>query len=90
MFLALSETGTAYYIFSDIVDYSNYEVVTTIKTEYDQPTEFPTISFCSHTPNSYDSIDFSHAFFWFANDFEVKENPSNHYESSFFTQNFID
>jgi hypothetical protein len=35
-FLMLSMTAAAYYVFNDLADYYNYEVVTTIKTEYDQ------------------------------------------------------
>ena len=45
-FLVLSGAGAIIYIYSDLVDYLNYDVVTTVKTEYDPPTEFPTVSFC--------------------------------------------
>ena len=46
-FLIASVAAASYYIFNDVADYYSFEVVTTVKTEYDQPTEFPTISFCS-------------------------------------------
>ncbi len=54
-FLITSLTGAAYYIVNDLVEFYNYEVVFTVKTENDQPTEFLTISFCSHQQNIYDT-----------------------------------
>jgi len=71
---------------NDLVEFYNYEVVTTVKTEYDQPTEFPAISFCSYQQNIYDTyfpliknlnvntVDYD-------SDKGVKKDPGNHHES---------
>ena len=76
-FLVASFAGAFYYIVNDLVDYFNYEVVTTVKTEYDQPTEFPTISFCSLGSKSIHINNES----IFDSDRTVSENPNNHFES---------
>ena len=50
-FFIMSLIGASYYIYSDIIDYFNYEVITVIESKYDQPTQFPTITFCSLKKN---------------------------------------
>ena len=91
-FIVLSLTAATYYIVNDLEDYFNFEVVTTVKTEYDQPTEFPTISFCSRQRNLYDTINpFTNESQQFFSDTSVKKNPNNHlesYVSSFFGRCF--
>ncbi len=77
-FLVISFMGASYYIYNDIVDYFNYEVVTTVKTEYDQPTEFPTISFCSLNSLNNSILNYEYVF---DGDKTVEENPNNHFES---------
>ena len=83
IFLLLSPIPAFIFIYKDIVDFSDLNVVTAIKTEYDQPTEFPTVTFCSFLPNLYDNfsapgpLSSSH----FAGDFDIGMNPNNHYES---------
>ena len=84
-FLIVSMALAAYYIVNDLADYFNYEVVTTVKTEYDQPTEFPTVSFCSKQTHLYDSMNSlefsSDADSVFSSDAGVTDDPENHYES---------
>ena len=83
-FIVLSLTAATYYIVNDLIDYYNYEVVTTVKTEYDQPTEFPTISFCSNQRHLYDIYPIlNRGEAVFSGDADVYENPNNHHESFF-------
>jgi hypothetical protein len=74
-------TAASLYIFYDLVDYFNYEVVTTVKTEYDQPTEFPTVSFCSELSHLYDKFNIQIRSSVFSSDTGVSDDPDNHYES---------
>ena len=76
-FLLASVTAAVYYIVNDVVDFYNYEVVTSVKTEYDQPTEFPTISFCGLQPTDYFGRGISGIF---SSDEGVLNDPNNHYE----------
>jgi hypothetical protein len=46
-FLITSSIISFYYTYTGIVEFYKYEVVTEIKHEYDQPSEFPTITICS-------------------------------------------
>ena len=46
-FLVVSCVISFYYTYIGIVEYYKYQVVTEIKNEYDQPSEFPTITICS-------------------------------------------
>ena len=83
-FLIASVAAASYYIFNDVADYYSFEVVTTVKTEYDQPTEFPTISFCSKQRHLYDIYPIlSRGVAVFSGDADVYENPNNHHESLF-------
>jgi len=50
-FFFASFAAASYYILTDLVDYFSYDIVTVVKTVYDQHPEFPTISFCSRKEN---------------------------------------
>ena len=54
-FLALSSGLSCYYIYLGIVEYLSYDVITSVKTEYDQAIEFPTVTFCSLTKGYFDN-----------------------------------
>jgi len=71
IYFLLSFIGACYYIFKDIHDYFSYEIVTLVQTEYDQPTEFPTVSFCSVQPNF---SSFSSSYLYFSQRTLEKEN----------------
>jgi hypothetical protein len=45
--------GSIYYVILNILDYLKYETTTTIKTIYEEESEFPTISFCSKIDSKY-------------------------------------
>ena len=78
----VSVAAASYYIVNDLVDYYNYDVVTAIKIEYDQPKEFPTISFWSIQTHLYDTVvAFGKGQSAFSSDADVFENQNNHYES---------
>jgi len=80
-FLVLSVTLSSYYIFSDLVDFYNYELVTTVKTDYDQPTQFPTVSFCSKYSNDeFNPLIKDSKKLNYNSDVDVTENPENHHE----------
>ena len=51
IFLVTSMGLSCFYVYSGITEFLQFNVVTNIKTEYDQPTEFPTVTFCSWTQN---------------------------------------
>jgi len=80
-FLIVSMALAAFYIVNDLADYFNYDVVTTVKTEYDQPTEFPTVSFCSKQTDLYDKFNIQKRWSVFSSDAGVSDDPDNHYES---------
>jgi len=55
-FLLVSAVICCYYIHIGIIAYLEYDVITIVKTEYDQPAEFPTITFCSRIPGRLDNL----------------------------------
>ncbi len=71
VYFLLSFIGACYYIFKDIQDYFSYEIVTLVQSEYDQPTEFPSVSFCSVQP---DISSFSSSYLFFNQRELDKEN----------------
>ncbi len=89
-FFIMSLIGASYYIYSDIIDYFNYEVVTVIESKYDQPTQFPTITFCSLKKNIYNSFFplSPPSFIAFKNEYYTWNgiDPSNHFESFYTVQ----
>ena len=56
-FLVLSSSASFYFIY--LVEYLSYDVVTIVKTEYDQSIEFPTVTFCSLTKGYFDNYSLS-------------------------------
>ena len=58
-FLLTSSVFSFYYTYIGVVEYYKYEVVTEIKNEYDQPSEFPTITICSLRLYYFDDKNFS-------------------------------
>jgi len=81
--------GAAYYIYSDIIDYFDYDVVTLIESKYDQPTQFPTVTFCSLKKNIYDSWYplALPTFIAFKNEYYYKGiDSANHFESFYTVQ----
>ena len=47
-FLVASSAVSCVYVYLSIIDYYKFDVVTLIETVYEQPTEFPTVTFCSY------------------------------------------
>ena len=81
-FILLSNVFACIYIYSYMVDYLNYNVVTVVSTEYDPPTEFPTVTFCSMEFFLYNNLtSFPHSFIAFTGDPSVSTHPENHFES---------
>ncbi len=54
-FMVSSTSASIWYIISSISNYFKYDTVTLIKSVYEQPSRFPTISFCSYNGKSFDN-----------------------------------
>ncbi len=81
-FILLSSIFACIYIYMYMVDYFNFNVVTVVSTEYDPPTEFPTVTFCSMALFLYDNLtNFPPSFISFTGDTSVSMHPENHFES---------
>ncbi len=82
IFLLISTAMASVYIYRGIMAYYNYEVVTLIKQDYGQPTEFPAITFCSlklyHFENK--SLNELIEVASFGYDYGIADNISNHLE----------
>ena len=53
-FTIVSTAASSYYISADISGFLDYEVVTVFRKNYEQPVEFPTVTFCSYLLNYFD------------------------------------
>ena len=56
-FLITSSIASFYYVSHNIQAYLKYNVVTIVETAYDQPAEFPAITFCSQAPGKFNDLD---------------------------------
>ena len=52
-FIIFSLILSCYYVYNSILAYNEYKVVTVIERVYEQPAQFPTISFCSKRLTSF-------------------------------------
>lgn len=89
-FLLISSGVSTYYIYIAIFNYLEYDVVTIVKSEYDQPTPFPTITFCNRVNDyfkDYKPSQFIANISRFGYDFDVGTNPDNHFEA-FISEDF--
>jgi hypothetical protein len=81
-FLFASGITCFYYVFNEINEYFNYEVVTVIKSVYEQPSEFPTITFCLLETSHLNEFNLSKAKqIKFGFDYSIGSDPVNHFES---------
>jgi len=55
-FLITSSIASFYYVAINIQAYFEYDAVTIVETAYDQPAEFPTITFCSQAPGKFNDL----------------------------------
>ena len=53
-FIILSVSASVWYIIDTISDYLDYEVVSVAKNVFEQPIQYPTISFCSYNFKSFE------------------------------------
>ena len=84
IFLLTSSTAAIYYISSEINDYFEYQLVTLTKTDLDQPTQFPTVSFCSRKISFFDEKSLKQLLrvsTWFNYDTSIRNEPDNHFEA---------
>jgi len=81
-YMLISSAAAAYYIFENISSYLEYEVVTIIKQEYKQPTEFPTVTFCSFEPKYFDGKNITQELdpTYFNYDYSIGKNFKDHFE----------
>jgi len=94
-FLLLGSAVTSFYIYESVNEYLSFEVVTVIRTEYEQPADFPVVTFCSETNGIIHGppIDMSNLSkiilpkSKFGYDDSIGSNPYNHFES-FISQDY--
>jgi len=74
---------TFLYIFDAIVGYLSYGVVTKVETIYQQPLQFPTISFCAYSINEFNEKNLKDLIItcWFNLDRDCENNPNYYFES---------
>jgi len=84
IFYILAATVTTfYYINACIREYLSYDLVTFIKKEYQQPAEFPAVTFSSVPKGGLSTKDLKNLFTAdsrFGYDFSIGTNPDNHFE----------
>ena len=82
LFLIISLIASFYYTYAGIVEFYKYEIVTEIKQEYDQPSEFPTITICSLKLYHFDDKNMSELITvaGFSYDFSLSEYFDEHFE----------
>lgn len=83
-FLLTSSVVSFYYVSRNILAYLDYEVVSIVKTEYVQPAEFPTITFCSQTAGTFNDLN-KFKFEEISFGYEDPKSLSNDLESFFST-----
>jgi hypothetical protein len=72
-----------YYVILNIIDYLKYDTISSIQTIYEQESEFPTISICSHLESK---LDVKILDFWFNNKEQSFDNDLKAYNDSSFRQ----
>ncbi len=80
-FIMISLIASTYYVYAELMEYLNYEVVTIAKQKYDQPAQFPTVTFCVRN-GFYQNLSqlISHEI-RFGYDYSIGTDPANHFES---------
>ncbi len=89
IFLLVSSVATFFWIHDGIIDYLNYEVVTVVETIYEQPSVFPTVTFCPSSKNDFNDKNLSDLVKGsrFGYDTNISADPGNHFEE-FFSQQY--
>ena len=91
LFLVGSSCATCFYVHEGILNYFSYEIVTFIRSEFKQPSEFPTVAFCARTGGFFDSYDNISQIIVkearFGYDESVLSDAENHFES-FYSQQY--
>jgi len=83
IFFTLIATASAlYYIFADISQFLQYEVVTVIKKNYEQPVEFPAVTFCSYLLKYFDEKNLTDLIIQtdFNSDLSINSKLNDHFE----------
>ena len=81
-FLLVASISSCYFIYSGILDFLEYKVITNVELKYDQPAEFPTVTICCEDGidlNCLDQINNSR----FGYDFSLNDELKNNLESFF-------
>ncbi len=85
LFMIVFSSLSGYFIHLAVVEYLNYEVFTVVKIEYDQPTRFPTVTFCARSDENDEISDndikkIIHNDTRFGYDYSVGLDPVKHFE----------
>lgn len=83
-FIIFSSILSCYYVSTSILTYNEYKIVTVIESVYEQPAQFPTISFCSNKFYSFGFDPLSQLIqpnkCSFRYDYSCSKNPRNYFE----------
>ena len=82
-FLVASTVATCYWVYYGICDYLKYDVVTLVQTVYEQPLEFPTITFCPIPKDNFRNYSLNQIVngSQFGYDMSIGFDPDNHFET---------
>lgn len=81
-FLIMSSAASFYFIYIEITSYLSFDVFTIVKSVYDQPALFPTVTFCDRI-NYFSGVNLSQLVLnttRFGYDPTVGTNPENHFQ----------
>jgi hypothetical protein len=81
-FIILSASASFWIVFNSISNYFNFEYITVIRSVYEQPSKFPTISICNYFGNSFEnkSLNDFVTEFRFGYNLSLKNHLQNYFE----------
>lgn len=82
-FILISTTISCWFVYDALFNFLEYKVVTLVQSVYEQPTQFPTISFCSYSKkDAFTNKKLKDIFkgCCFNYDFDCQYNPENYFE----------
>ena len=83
LFMLAMSAASYYFINKEVISYLNFDVVTVVTREYEQPSPFPTVTFCSRGSLKF-SNNLSHLILnksRFGYNSEISKDPNNHFEA---------
>ena len=87
LFIIMSTGVSSYYVYAEIMEYFNYDLITIAKQKYDQPAQFPTVTFCAKNGFYQNLSQLMSKEIRFGYDYSIGTEPANHFEP-FFNQDY--